>query len=85
MTERYPGPAPERCRSCKAPIRWVVMAASNKSMPLDYDPSPAGTVRIDMGSGFGLVVRASAVTPDETLYTSHFATCPNAGQHRRPR
>lgn len=72
-----------RCRSCNAPVNWV-KTERGKSMPLDVNSYAGGDPR-------GLfVVRdgiAVAVTPDafpgEPLYTSHFSTCPQAGQWRR--
>lgn len=49
-----PGTPERQCRSCKAPVFWIVTARDRK-MPVDHDG------------------------------TSHFATCPNAAKHRRPR
>ena len=69
------------CRSCGAEILWGTTPRGSK-MPVDADPSPSGEwlLRED-----GSLEHAPAgyVSPD--LYTSHFATCPNALQHRRPR
>lgn len=52
------------CRSCNAPIFWMVTKA-DKKMPLD--------------------IRSQRLEPNgERSYLSHFATCPQANQHRRP-
>lgn len=74
------------CRSCRAPIIWVRTERSR--MPLDATPADesvhAGFVLRDMGSPEGpLAISATrAMLPGETIYTSHFATCPNAAEHR---
>lgn len=59
-----------RCRSCGAKIRWTRTAAG-KLMPLDYEPSPRGTVVLTSSSR------------REVKYISHLATCPQANLHRR--
>jgi hypothetical protein len=71
-----------RCRSCQAEIVWAV-TENGKRVPLDAVPAerPSGL--------FKLVPRVSDPTPlavsvsGERVYLSHFATCPNAEQHRR--
>jgi len=67
-----------RCRSCGAPILWVVTVASGKRMPLDAEPGPAGNLVLLTGG------RARAAEPDDRppLHTSHFATCPQAAEWR---
>lgn len=69
------------CRSCKAPVNWYKTTAG-KNMPIDPDPHPDGNVRIDVVSNVAQVVPKGS---HHVLYRSHFATCPDAGQHRRPR
>ena len=59
-----------QCNSCKAQIEWVTML-SGKKMPLDIKMA---TVVIEADDGRYEVI--SARTP-------HFATCPNAAQHRK--
>jgi hypothetical protein len=60
-----------------------------KSMPVDAEPSPRGNVILFHREGEGIVCRTlrrgEAVRFGERLRTSHFATCPNAKQHRRSR
>jgi hypothetical protein len=68
------------CRSCGAPIYWVVMFPSGKRMPIDVKPV-AGLLTVEIGEpDTGHVWNA-----DEPLYRSHFSSCPNAAQHRKPR
>lgn len=82
-----------KCRSCKAPIIWAT-TANDKKMPLDLLPveperDAGGAVAI---SGLQVIERQGrcraatiADVPGADLYRSHFATCPNAGEHRRRR
>lgn len=71
-------PDASTCRSCGAPILWVKTEAG-KRMPIDAKPERR--VVLDP-----LAVRLGA---DELTarvvdtYVSHFATCPNAAQHRK--
>lgn len=63
------------CRSCGASILWVE-TSTGKRMPLDFDPERR------------FVIEAGAEQMRARLrntYVSHFATCPNADQHRKPR
>lgn len=66
------------CRSCGAPIVWVVMFPSGKRMPLDAKPI-SGLIRVEPGSP------PTGHAYGEQRYLSHFATCPNAAQHRKPK
>lgn len=69
-----------KCRSCNAVILWA-KTASGKLIPLDVVRSDRGNLEL-----LGDTVRY--VTPDVNAaerYTSHFATCPGAGQHRKPK
>lgn len=78
------------CRSCAAPIAWAV-TVKGRRMPLDRDPVADGNVTVD-GPLDGPSPPMATVHPagqvplddgDGARYVSHFATCPNAGQHRR--
>jgi hypothetical protein len=69
-----------RCRSCNAEIIWA-RTESGKAMPLDAEPTEDGNVKIV--GGFAVVGGLQLLDPGPR-YTSHFATCPNAAQHRRP-
>lgn len=75
------------CRSCRAPILWVG-TERGKAMPLDAEPyqgdDPRGlfVIRTAGGKVIGVAVPPDAF-PGEPLYRSHFATCPDAAEHRR--
>jgi hypothetical protein len=60
-----------------------------KSMPVNHQPDPDGKVVLFHRPGEGIVCRVlkkgEAPPPGTKLRTSHFATCPNARQHRRSR
>ena len=71
-----------QCRSCGAPIRWLT-TLRGKMIPIDLEPVPTGNVIIE-GTGRARVI-GSGVPSDGPLYQSHFVSCPNAVQHRRPR
>lgn len=71
-----------RCRSCGAAIRWVLLPGG-KRMPVDAAPAVDGSVLLganDTASVLAVADRARCTAP---LYKSHFATCPQAAQHRR--
>ena len=75
-----------KCRSCGEEIIWIKMT-SGKAMPCDVKPIP---YRESFSGGMKLVTPAGDVisgnydgTSDNFAYISHFATCPNADQHRR--
>ncbi len=57
------------CRSCGAIIMWM-RTKSGKRMPVNYGSIPLN----DPG-----------VFDPERGHISHFATCPNADKHRKPR
>lgn len=75
------------CRSCRAAITWC-RTEKGRKMPVDALPAPAtvhaGFVLRDQTSPDGpLAISATRdQLPGEELYVSHFATCPNADQHR---
>jgi hypothetical protein len=51
-------------------------------MPVDATPDPSGSVRLHRSEGGDLLANVGG-TDDGPLYRSHFATCPDADQHRR--
>ena len=69
MKTRIPGD-PALCRSCGARIVWVRLE-SGKRCPLDIEPK-----------------RGYLMTGDVPelieIYETHFTTCPQADQHRKP-
>jgi hypothetical protein len=61
------------CRSCKAPIIWA-KTQGGKLMPLDSLPQQRYVLE-EREEGTVAIYRP--------VFVSHFATCPNADQHRR--
>lgn len=72
------------CKSCGAHIIWA-KTIKGHSIPLDSLPSSLGNVVLSE-EGVALVYAGPAgIAPryqDEPRYLSHFATCPNADEHR---
>lgn len=76
-----------RCGSCGAPIHWTYTINGTR-MPIDVTPSPDGNVLVSekrsSGALTSVVLARDAEKPrGRKLYTSHFATCPEAGKHRK--
>lgn len=66
------------CRSCGAPIYWLKHETTRKLAPIDEMPSPHGNCLVNLqDSTYRLALGQAG-----TLYTNHFATCPQASQHR---
>ena len=63
------------CRSCGAAIIWATTTAG-KRMPLDPKP-----ISVAIGEG----VTNGGTVEIRRGYVSHFATCPSADQHRKPK
>ncbi len=70
------------CRSCDAPVLWVVTLAG-KRMPLDAKPRPDGNV-ILFGDGRCRYLGKDEGPVEQPRYVSHFATCGQAKEWRRP-
>ena len=60
-----------KCKSCGAPINWVKMF-NGANMPVEVDKKTIVVVE----AGKGYLYKGSE---------SHFANCPNADQHRKPK
>lgn len=74
------------CSSCDAEITWAIVAKSGKKMPVDALSTPDGNIvflDVPDPSGTPLVAYVSADVGAAPRYKSHFATCPDAGSHRR--
>lgn len=72
-----------KCRSCGAPILFVKTEKGNL-IPLDAEPYvPPGLFVIARDIAVSLEHATGPAGP--VLYRSHFATCPNAKKHRKPR
>ena len=71
------------CRSCQAEIEWVE-TKNGKQMPMDVAESPCKKC-----AGVGMLTATMERCPTCNgaghLRLSHFATCPTAAQHRRPK
>jgi hypothetical protein len=80
-----PPPKGRPCSSCGAPLRWG-RTRSGRALPVDAEPAADGNCRISRSGAaevLGPLEVALAVAEGETLYRPHFATCPNAAEHRR--
>jgi len=66
-------PKPGRCSSCGAPILWAE-TEHGKTMPLDPEPER----RLILGEKTGIAYL-------RPTFKSHFASCPNADKHRKPK
>lgn len=80
------------CRSCGAAVVWAV-TGTGKRLPLDAEPvdggnvllAPAAPGQTPLATVVGKRGQPSIFGDDGPRYTSHFATCPQADAHRRPR
>lgn len=56
-------------------------------MPLDAEPHTDGTIEVVNGEAGVLKgdILAEARAARVPLYRSHFSSCPNASQHRKPK
>lgn len=83
----------DHCRSCKAPIFYVTMAKTGKSMPLDAKPNDEGNVIWPWGHREDGTPLAWVERKDELpgfrdkllLYSPHWSTCPAAEKFRKQR
>lgn len=76
---------PAKCRSCGAAIFWAKHCTTKKLLPVDATPHPLGTFWLTKR---GTELEAQAVGEGEeerNRWVSHFATCPHAAQHRKPK
>lgn len=67
------------CRSCGARIVWAE-TENGKRMPIDAKPEKRLVLIIDPPSP-----GTTPLVDVRDTYVSHFATCPNAAQHRKAR
>lgn len=82
-----------QCRSCGANIRWVISDSTGKVIPIDADASAKGNLRMlktlsQNGQAVVVVVSGAereALRARGEAFMSHFATCPQGPQWRRPR
>lgn len=66
-----------RCRTCRARITWATLP-SGRRIPIDPDPKPDGTIRLE-ADGQATVPNsadaAAARLAGEDLYLPHFESC----------
>lgn len=78
-----------KCQSCGAEVIWAD-TITGRRMPLNKYPSKSGNIILGLRRDdvpLALVQTAQSLArlllKGERLYTSHFATCPNATKHRK--
>ena len=69
------------CRSCHASVIWTE-TEKGKKMPVDAERVPNGNIELREGNP-PIAVYAKADGASKR-YISHFVTCPQAKQHRKP-
>lgn len=52
-------------------------------MPVDAEPNEKGNIELIDRGFIAAIVHSQPPLAAETLYTSHFVTCPNAEKHRK--
>ena len=76
------------CSSCGAQIAWTI-TKNDKRMPINPAGDPAGNLVLagKQATDRGMTPVVHYLKKDEVTaaqrYTSHFATCPKAAEHRR--
>ena len=80
------------CRSCGKSIMWA-KTDGGSNIPLDAEyvldtgqvPVPVSGWFVIDGATVHRVKKGTTLPPGSRRHVSHFATCPNAAQHRKPR
>ena len=70
------------CRSCNADIEWAEWAESGKPVPLDVGAKPNGNLVVIGGKVRRYAPEDAKLARDRRV--SHFATCPDRDQWRKP-
>jgi hypothetical protein len=74
------------CGTCGAPIRWALTWATGTWIPIDREPAAGGNITVRRaGAAVIADVHGAGGTPEGARWRSHFADCPQADEHRRPR
>lgn len=82
QTDLVVGPTPHvPCRSCGALVFWRNHVGTGRPAPIDIEANPTGNVVLVAPDGYTIMPVTEATELDR--FTSHFATCPNAADHRR--
>lgn len=86
-----PAPFRRRCTTCGAPIFWAFVGKGSR-VSVDFEPVAHGNLRIIPSVArsvppMAVVVAPLSLFPDDAddgiRYLSHFASCPDADQHRK--
>lgn len=73
------------CKSCGRAIKWARTRAG-KTIPLDPEPTATGNVVLEDGLALVLTTQAWAdLDPAAPRWMPHWATCPTAHLHRKPK
>jgi hypothetical protein len=70
-----------KCSSCGAAILWLI-TENGKRMCVDAEPSTLGTIINNSDGTCRTVKKDEQGMFDGTRHVTHWATCPNAKQHR---
>ena len=76
----------DKCRSCKAPILWLVNTSTQRAAPIDAEPSPAGNILVLDERTYRVLRPVELGNPEigqGRRHTSHFQTCPDAAKFKR--
>lgn len=84
------------CKSCGEKCFWASIRPSGKATLVNFEPDESGNLAViprtpAPGAKPPLMAWVRVLKFDEARgftglkYRSHFATCPNAGEHRRPK
>lgn len=74
-----------KCKTCGAPILWTKTKAG-KPMPVDAESVPDGNVYVvRVGVALHSFSKADVGLQQATRHTSHFATCADAAERRKPK
>lgn len=85
MLTPSPNPQESQCRWCGRKVFWLNHERTGKRAPIDAYPSPNGNVGINQENGTYRIITAQMSLEDmfsTGRYTNHWATCPEAGEHR---
>lgn len=73
-----------RCRACSEVVVWA-KTADGKTMPVDAEPNPRGTLILTREiDGQATVRMATAGDPQGLRWSSHNASCQKPGKFREP-
>lgn len=73
-----------RCKSCDQDVKWVRMETGGR-MLVNLPPEKRVVIHKQMVDNIGQDARLEERGAVLDTYTSHFATCPKADEHRRGR